>query len=204
MSFPDDFLFGAATSSFQIEGAAEARGPSIWDTFCREPGKVAKGHTGDVACDHVARFRDDVELMAELGVSAYRFSISWPRVLPAGRGAASLAGLDFYDRLVDALLEAGIQPWATLYHWDLPQALQDEGGWPERSTAEAFAAYTAVVAHRLGDRVGHWITHNEPWCVAMLGHEIGEHAPGWKDPAAALAAAHHVLWSHGLAVSVLR
>ena len=204
MSFPDDFLFGAATSSFQIEGAADRRGASIWDTFCREPGRVANGDTGDVACDHVARFREDVALMQELGVAAYRFSICWPRVLPAGRGAASLEGLDFYDQLVDALLEAGIEPWVTLYHWDLPQALQDEGGWTVRSTAEAFAGYAAVVANRLGDRVGHWITHNEPWCVAMLGHELGEHAPGWKDPSAALAAAHFVLWSHGLATSVLR
>jgi beta-glucosidase len=203
-SFPESFLWGAATSSFQIEGDPGGRGQSIWDTFCRQPGKVLGGDTGDVACEHVARYRDDVQLLKELGVHAYRFSVAWPRVLPFGDAEVNEAGLDFYDRLVDELLAQGIDPWVTLYHWDLPQALQDHGGWPARRTVDAFVHFADVVSRRLGDRVGNWITHNEPWCVSILGHQQGLHAPGWKDPAAALAAAHHVLLSHGRAVPVLR
>jgi beta-glucosidase len=199
-------LWGAATSSYQIEGAwnEDGKGESIWDRYTHTPGHVIGGSTGDVACDHYHRWPQDVAMMRELGLQAYRFSIAWPRVLPAGRGAVNPAGLDFYSRLVDGLLEAGIKPVATLYHWDLPQALQDSGGWPARSTAEAFVEYADVVSRRLGDRVKTWITHNEPWCVSVLSHELGEHAPGWRDTAAAVYAAHHVLLSHGWAVPVLR
>jgi beta-glucosidase len=204
--FPPEFLWGVAASSFQIEGATreDGRGESIWDRFCTVPGNVRSGDTGDVACDFYHRYRDDIELMQELGVAAFRFSVSWPRVIPQGRGSVNAAGLDFYDRLVDALLAAGIRPFANLFHWDLPQALEDEGGWPERATAEAFVDYTAVVAERLGDRVKDWITHNEPFCTSWLGYGIGRHAPGRTDPAAALAATHHVLLSHGWAVDALR
>jgi beta-glucosidase len=202
--FPADFTWGAATSSFQIEGDAQGRGQSIWDTFCRQPGKVLGRDTGDVACEHVDRYLADVQLLKALEVRAYRFSVAWPRVLPFGEGEPVEAGLDFYDRLVDALLEAGIDPWVTLYHWDLPQTLQDHGGWPARRTVDSFVRFTDIMSRRLGDRVTHWITHNEPWCVAILGYQTGLHAPGWKDPAAALAAAHHVMLSHGLAVPVIR
>jgi len=202
--FPDGFLWGTATSAYQIEGDAAGRGHSIWDTFCRQPGRVAKRDNGDVACEHVARYRDDVKLLQQLGVSAYRLSIAWPRVKPYGEGEVNQAGLDFYDRLVDELLAAGIDPWVTLYHWDLPQALQDRGGWPARRTVDAFVGFADLMSRRLGDRVGHWITHNEPWCVAILGYQTGLHAPGWRDPAAALAAAHHLLLSHGKAVPVIR
>jgi beta-glucosidase len=207
VSFPRQFVWGAATSSYQIEGAASegGRGESIWDRYARTPGKVEDGSNGDVACDHYHRFRDDIALMKGLGLQAYRFSVAWPRIQPSGRGRANQAGLDFYSRLVDALLEAGITPFATLYHWDLPQPLQDEGGWPRRSTAEAFVEYTEIVARALGDRVKHWITHNEPWCASMLGHQRGIHAPGFReDWGAALAASHHLLLSHGWAVPVLR
>ncbi|MEP7120891.1 MAG: GH1 family beta-glucosidase [Byssovorax sp.] len=206
VSFPEGFLWGSATSAYQIEGAAreDGRGESIWDRFSATPGKVQDGTSGEVACDHYHRFRDDVRLMKELGLSAYRFSIAWPRVLPSGRGQVNPLGLDFYSRLVDALLEAGIQPFATLFHWDLPQALQDEGGWPSRATAQAFAEYADVVTRALGDRVKDWITHNEPWCTSMLSHQIGLHAPGLKDWGLALSASHHVLLSHGLAVPIIR
>ncbi len=204
LSFPSDFLWGAATSSYQIEGAEASRGPSIWDSFCRVPGAVEDGSDGSVACDHVERMRSDVALMKSLGLAAYRFSVSWPRVMPSGRGSVATAGLDFYDRLVDALLEAGITPWITLYHWDLPQALEDAGGWPVRQTADAFVDYTNTMARALGDRVKHWITHNEPWCASMLGYRSGRHAPGRTDLAASLAASHHLLLSHGWAVNVLR
>ncbi|HNP70502.1 MAG TPA: GH1 family beta-glucosidase [Kouleothrix sp.] len=206
LTFPSDFLWGAATSSYQIEGASEedGRGESIWDRFSHTPGKIADGSTGDVACDHYHRWREDVALLKELGVKSYRFSVAWPRIQPTGRGPANQAGLDFYSRLVDALLEQGIQPAATLYHWDLPQALQNEGGWPARATAEAFAEYADIVSRALGDRVKLWMTHNEPWCAAFLSHQIGEHAPGWKDWPAALAACHHLLLSHGWAVPVIR
>jgi beta-glucosidase len=206
ISFPEDFIWGTATSAQQIEGGADegGRGESIWDRFAATPGRITDGSNARVACDHFHRWREDVELLRWLGVDAYRFSIAWPRILPQGRGAVNAAGLDFYDALVDGLLEAGIRPFVTLYHWDLPQALQDRGGWAARETVDAFVEYTAAVVSRLGDRVGHWITHNEPWCVATLGHEQGHHAPGHRDPAEALRAVHHVLLSHGRAVEVLR
>lgn len=205
--FPKEFAFGAATSCYQIEGAAEAdgRGESIWDRFCAAPGNVVGGESGAAACDHYHRWRDDVKLMSELELDAYRFSLAWPRIFPAGTGDEPLkAGLDFYDRLTDALLEANIAPWATLYHWDLPQALQERGGWAARETADAFAGFADAASSRLGDRVKRWITHNEPWVVSMLGHLTGEHAPGKKDWGEALAAAHHVLLSHGLAAPLIR
>lgn len=204
--FPDNFLWGTATSSYQIEGAAteDGRGESIWDRFSKTPGKVNDGTNGDVACDHYHRYRDDIALMKDLGVRAYRFSVAWPRVLPKGRGEVNAAGLDFYDRIVDTLLAAGIEPFVTLYHWDLPQALQDEGGWTNRATAEAFVTYADVLSRRLGDRVKKWITHNEPWCASLLSHQIGLHAPGLRDYRAALSVSHHLLLSHGLAVPVLR
>jgi beta-glucosidase len=204
--FPAGFIWGAATSAQQIEGGRHAggRGDSIWDRFAAEPGRIADGSTPDVTCDHYARWREDIGLMKWLGLDGYRFSIAWPRILPAGRGAVNAAGLDFYDALVDGLLEAGIQPFPTLYHWDLPQPLQDAGGWCARGTVDAFADYAEVVARRLGDRVRRWTTHNEPWCAATLGHEEGHHAPGLKDPVRALAAAHHLLLSHGRATAVLR
>jgi beta-glucosidase len=204
-TFPEGFVWGAATASFQIEGATreDGRGESIWDRFCATPGKVANGDTGDPACDHYHRWRDDVALMRDLGLQAYRFSIAWPRIIPDGDGAVNQVGLDFYDRLVDELLAAGITPHVTLYHWDLPQTLQDRGGWPSRDTAHAFARYADVVARRLGDRVKHWITHNEPWCASWLSYWIGEHAPGLKN-GPALEAAHHLLLSHGLAAPAIR
>jgi beta-glucosidase len=183
---------------------ADGRGESIWDRFSSTPGKVANGDTGAVACDSYHRYREDVRLMQELGLNAFRFSIAWPRVVPDGRGEPNSAGLDFYDRLVDELLAAGIEPFATLYHWDLPQALEERGGWPARDTAEAFAEYVDVVSERLGDRVRHWITQCEPWVVSWLGYGMGEHAPGRTSDVDALAAAHHVLLSHGLAAEVLR
>ncbi|MDP9116629.1 MAG: GH1 family beta-glucosidase [Actinomycetota bacterium] len=206
MTFSDGFLWGAATSAYQIEGAVAegGRGVSIWDTFSHTPGKIAGGGTGDVACDHYHRFREDIAIMADLGLNAYRFSISWPRLSPTGRGEVNPAGLDFYSRLVDELLDHGIQPVATLYHWDLPQRLQDDGGWVERDTALRFAEYAAVAGRRLGDRIERFTTLNEPWCSAFLGHASGEHAPGTKDNAAALVAAHHLLLAHGLAVEALR
>jgi beta-glucosidase len=205
-AFPADFLWGVATSAYQIEGAwdEDGKGPSIWDTFTHTPGHVRDGATGDVACDHYHRWREDVDLLRRLGVRAYRFSVSWPRVLPLGHGPVNPGGLDFYDRLVDALIQAGVEPWVTLYHWDLPQALQDQGGWPRRQTAEAFADYAGVMARRLGDRVRWWLTVNEPSVAALAGHFTGEHAPGWRDPRAALRAAHHLLLGHGLAVRSLR
>lgn len=204
--FPTGFRWGAATAAYQIEGAAGegGRGPSIWDTFCRTPGKVLGGDTGDVAVDHYHRFTEDVALMSDLGLTAYRFSISWSRVQPSGTGAFNREGLDFYRRLVDTLLEAGIEPWPTLYHWDLPQPLEDKGGWPERETAHRFAEYAAHVHAALGDRVHHWTTVNEPWCAAFLGYASGEHAPGRLDPSASLLAAHHLMLGHGLAVEAMR
>ncbi|AWZ08779.1 MULTISPECIES: GH1 family beta-glucosidase [unclassified Streptomyces] len=205
-TFPSDFLWGAATAAYQIEGAAreDGRTPSIWDTFSHTPGKVFEGHTGDVAVDHYHRFREDVRLMSELGLNAYRFSVSWSRVQPTGRGPVVQRGLDFYRRLVDELLAAGIEPALTLYHWDLPQELEDAGGWPERSTAERFAEYAGLVADALGDRVRRWTTLNEPWCSAFLGYGSGVHAPGRTDPVAALRAAHHLNLGHGLAAQALR
>ena len=206
LRFPDGFAWGTATASYQIEGAhdADGKGESIWDRFSHTPGKVANGDTGDVACDHYHRYREDVGLMSELGLKAYRFSISWPRVYPTGRGQLNNAGLAFYDRLVDSLLAAGLQPFVTLYHWDLPQALQDEGGWPSRRTAYDFRDYAAVVGKRLGDRVKHWITLNEPWVIAYLGYLFGVHAPGIQDLRQAVQASHNLLLSHGLAVRALR
>ncbi len=206
LQFPSDFVWGAATSAFQIEGAAAegGRGESIWDRFCLAPGRIANGDHAQVACDHFHRFKEDVALLADLGIPAYRFSIAWPRIFPDGRGRFQPAGLDFYGRLVDELLRRGITPYATLYHWDLPQALQDRGGWPHRDTAGAFLDYVDIVTRTLGDRVRHWFTHNEPWCVAMLGHAQGIHAPGLRDGPAALAAAHHLLLSHGQAVPLIR
>jgi beta-glucosidase len=205
-SFPDDFIWGAATASYQIEGAADAdgRGESVWDRFSATPGKVRGGDSGAIACDFYHRYPDDVALMSELGLDAFRFSIAWPRVLPEGRGRVNPAGLDFYDRLVDELLGRGIQPFATLFHWDTPQALEDAGGWPARATAEAFVEYADAVVSRLGDRVRHWITHNEPWVCAWIGHAWGEHAPGRTSEADAAAAAHHLLLSHGWAAAAIR
>jgi beta-glucosidase len=205
-SFPEGFRWGAATASYQIEGAATAdgRGPSIWDTFSHTPGKIRNGDTGDVACDHYHRYREDVALMAELGLHDYRFSIAWPRVVPTGSGAVNEAGLDFYSRLVDELLANGIRPVATLYHWDLPQPLQDAGGWLNRDTAARFAEYAGVVARRLGDRVPLFTTLNEPWCAAFLGHASGDHAPGLTDDASALQAAFHLLLAHGFGLQALR
>ncbi|OGF14502.1 MAG: beta-glucosidase [Candidatus Eisenbacteria bacterium RBG_16_71_46] len=205
-SFPDGFLWGVATSAQQIEGGSSqgGRGESIWDRFAATPGRIADGSDARVACDHYHRWREDVGLLKWLGVGAYRFSIAWPRIVPGGRGAINASGLDFYDALVDALLAAGVLPFVTLNHWDLPQPLQDRGGWGARATAEAFVEYAGAVSARLGDRVRHWATHNEPWCIATLGHEQGEHAPGHRDPAEALRVAHHLLLSHGWAVETLR
>jgi beta-glucosidase len=204
--FPDGFVLGAATAAYQIEGAAAADGrtPSIWDTFSALPGRVVGGHTGHVATDHYHRYREDIALMKSLGLNAYRFSVSWPRVQPDGAGPANPQGLDFYRRLVDGLLEQGIQPWLTLYHWDLPQPIEDSGGWPSRDTASRFAEYASIVHSALGDRVRHWTTLNEPWCSAFLGYGSGVHAPGRQDAAAAVRAVHHLLLGHGLAVQVIR
>jgi beta-glucosidase len=206
LRFPENFVWGAATAAYQIEGAAtdDGRGPSIWDTFSRTPGKVHHGHTGDVACDHYHRYADDVALMAELGLKAYRFSVAWPRIQPDGTGPVNPRGLDFYDRLTDALLDRGIDPIVTLYHWDLPQTLQDRGGWTNRETAEHFATYATAVHARLGDRIRTWTTLNEPWCSAYLGYGNGVHAPGERDPGAAFTAVHHLLLGHGLAARALR
>ncbi|RAR56660.1 broad-specificity cellobiase [Paraburkholderia unamae] len=205
--FKEDFVWGVATSSYQIEGAAheDGRGASIWDAFCRVPGKVVNGESGDVACDHYHRFEQDLDLMADLGVNAYRFSIAWPRVQPDGRGAFNEKGLAFYDRLVDGLLARGIQPFATLYHWDLPLALQEaQNGWENRDTAYRFADYARKIGGALGDRVASIATHNEPWCTAWLGNATGYFAPGNADLKKAAHVAHHLLLSHGLAVQALR
>src|SRR5688500_18924452 len=203
--FPRGFVFGVATSAYQIEGAHDADGkePSIWDVFCRRPGVIDDASSGDVACDHYHRYRDDVRHMAALGLDAYRFSISWPRVLADG-GKVNPSGLDFYDRLVDALLEHGIRPFATLYHWDLPQSLQDGGGWASRETVDRFAELARVVGTRLGDRVHDWITVNEPEVIAFVGHAYGQHAPGLRDSKLALRVAHHVLLAHRAATAALR
>jgi beta-glucosidase len=206
MSFAKDFVWGAATSSYQVEGAVQedGRGECIWHRFTHTPGKVAGGATGDVACDHYHRYREDVALMSDLGLQGYRFSIAWARVLPQGTGATNPAGLDFYDRLVDELLCKNIQPFVTLYHWDLPQALQDRGGWENPDSIGWFREYVDLMSRRLGDRVGHWITHNEPWVIAFLGNYIGAHAPGKRDLPTAYKVGHHVLLSHGAAVPVIR
>ncbi|MGH8870229.1 MAG: GH1 family beta-glucosidase [Actinomycetes bacterium] len=204
---PEGFLWGAATASYQIEGAVDedGRGPSIWDTFSATPGAVRHGDTGAIACDHYHRWETDLDLLTSLGLSAYRFSIAWPRVQPDGCGEVNQKGLDFYARLADGLRDRGIEPVATLYHWDLPLPLQeDSGGWASRETAERFAAYAALVHEALGDRITRWITLNEPWVSSFLGYGAGVHAPGVRDGAQALAAAHHLLLGHGLAVQALR
>jgi beta-glucosidase len=205
--FPKDFVWGVATASYQIEGAvfADGRGESIWDRFCRMPGRVAGGDRGDIACDHYHRYQEDVALMAELGVDSYRFSIAWPRVFPAGKGKPNPKGLDFYKRLLDELDKVGIKPMATLYHWDLPQALQEEyGGWVSRDVALYFQDYAAYVLEEIGERLPWVVTINEPWVAAMLGYGYGTHAPGIRDFKAALTAGHHLLYGHGLAVQAFR
>jgi beta-glucosidase len=204
--FPEGFLWGAATSAYQIEGAwnEDGKGPSIWDVFAHQTGRVVDGENGDVAADHYHRWREDVGIMADMGLKAYRFSIAWTRVLPQGTGAVNAAGLDFYDRLVDALLEHDIEPFPTLFHYDLPLALHERGGWANRETALAFGEYAAAVARRLGDRVTYWITHNEPAVTAGLGYLTGEHAPGRRNPIAAMHAVHTLLLSHGHAVEAIR
>ena len=205
-ALPHDFLWGTATSAYQIEGAVaeDGRSPSIWDTFSHTPGKIDGDDNGDVACDHYHRWREDIGLMRRLGLNAYRLSVAWPRVLPGGDGEPNPKGLAFYDELIDALLAAGITPSVTLYHWDLPQVLQDRGGWPERDTAEHFAAYASLVAARLGDRVTHWTTLNEPLCSAWIGHLEGKMAPGLTDLTAAVRASYHLLLGHGLATQAIR
>ncbi|MDR3107238.1 MAG: beta-glucosidase [Bifidobacteriaceae bacterium] len=206
IDLPRGFLWGTATAAYQIEGAtrADGRGASIWDTFSHTPGKVSHGDTGDVACDHYHRWEEDLDQLAKLGASAYRFSIAWPRVQPNGAGPANRAGLDFYDRLVDGLAARGVKAVATLYHWDLPQALEDRGGWPVRDTAYRFADYAHLVAEALGDRIAIYTTLNEPWCAAFLGYAAGIHAPGLTSPLAALRAAHHLNLGHGLAAQAVR
>lgn len=204
--FPDGFLWGTATASYQIEGAAyeDGRSESIWDRFSHTPGKVKNGDTGDIACDHYHLYKQDVALLKQLGARSYRFSVAWPRVLPDGSGRVNPKGLAFYDRLVDELLAAGIQPFVTLYHWDLPTALHDRGGWVNRDIASWFSDYAAIMARALGDRVKYWITLNEPWCTSFLSYEIGEHAPGLRNPALAVQVAHHTLLAHGMGSQAIR
>jgi len=207
MSFPPGFTWGVASASYQIEGAAseDGKGPSVWDMFCRKPGAIWQGQNGDVACDHYHLWRDDIRLMKELGIKAYRFSISWPRVIPDGTGRVNPKGMDFYSNLVDALLEAGIEPWVTLFHWDYPLALYHKGGWLNRDSADWFSEYASVITQHLSDRVTHWMTHNEPQCFIGLGLEKGEHAPGDKlrfDEV--LLAIHHTLLAHGKGVQSIR
>jgi beta-glucosidase len=206
MAFPKDFLWGVAASSYQIEGGAltEGRGECIWYNFSHTPGKVQDGDTGDVACDHLHLYKEDVKLMADLGVQAYRFSVSWPRVIPEGTGRVNEQGLDFYDKLVDELLKYGIQPYLTLNHWDFPQALQNKGGWANSDSVGWFAEYTDVMTRSIGDRVRGWITHNEPWCVSILSNLLGVHAPGLNDPQTAYRVAHHLNLAHGAAMGVIR
>jgi beta-glucosidase len=206
MRFPEGFAWGVSTSSYQIEGGApdDGRGVSIWDTYCATPGRVKNGDTGTVACDHYHRYEEDLDLIKGLGASIYRFSIMWPRVLPEGIGATNATGLDFYDRLVDAQLARGLDPWPCLYHWDLPQALQDKGGWANRDCAAWFADYAELMMRRLADRCANWVTFNEPNVSAWIGYEVGRHAPGLADPRAAVRAAHHINLGHGRAVKLLR
>jgi len=204
--FPDEFMWGAATAAYQIEGGAkeDGRGPSVWDVFSHTPGRVFAGDTGDVACDHYHLWESDLDLMADLGVKAYRFSIGWSRVMPTGEGTVNEPGMAYYDRLVDGLVQRGIRPFVTLNHWDLPQALEEQGGWRSRATIGAFVAYATAAVERLGDRVGDWATHNEPWVISWLGHLTGIHAPGRRSLDEALAVGHHLLLSHGRAVRMLR
>ncbi len=206
MQFPEGFLWGTGTSAYQIEGAVheDGRSPSIWDTFCRTEGKVKNGDTGDVACDHYHRYEEDLDLMARLGLKSYRFSVAWPRVLPDGSGRVNQKGLDFYKRIAEGCLQRGIRPMITLYHWDLPQVLQDKGGWANRDVVEQFAALTDVTVRALGDLVPDWITHNEPWVAGVLGYSWGVHAPGLKDEWTSLQAIHHMLLSHGRSVQAFR
>src|SRR5579871_1515817 len=205
MHFPEGFVFGLSAAAYQIEGAAQEDGrrPSIWDTFCKTPGKVRHGDTGDIACDHYHRVEEDLDLLASLGVTGYRFSVAWPRILPEGTGSPNQKGLDFYKRMLERLLDRSIEPMVTLYHWDLPQPLEDQGGWRSRATSQRFAEFAALVAEEL-DGVARWITLNEPWCSAFVGHLEGRHAPGVTDLGAALTAAHHLLLAHGLALDALR
>lgn len=204
--FPDGFLWGTATAAYQIEGAwnEDGKSPSIWDTFCRQPGKIKDASNAETAADHYHRYQEDVQIMADLNMNAYRFSISWPRILPDGRGRVNEKGLDFYDRLVDTLLNKGIRPFVTLYHWDLPQALHDQGGWTTREIVNAFAEYARIVAARLGDRVTDWMTHNEPSVISLLGYFTGEYAPGEINPMGTFQCAHHLFVSHGLATQAIR
>jgi beta-glucosidase len=204
--FPKDFTWGCSSAAYQVEGAwnEDGKGPSIWDTFVHTPGHIINNETADVTVDHYHRYKEDASLMKELGVNAYRFSIAWTRILPRGTGAVNQAGLDFYDHLVDELLKNKVEPYICLFHWDLPQALQDKGGWPNRETAYAFAEYARIVTERLSDRVKVWMTHNEPWVAAMAGYFSGEHAPGNKDVSAAFKTLHHLLLSHGLAAEAIR
>ncbi len=206
ISFPEDFTWGCASSAYQVEGAwnEDGKGPSIWDTFVHTPGRIANNETGDIAVDHYHRYKDDVTLMKELGLAAYRFSVSWARILPNGTGPLNQAGLGFYDRLVDELLEKKIEPYLCLFHYDLPQALQDKGGWPSRDCAYAFAEYAHIMTSHLSDRVRIWMTHNEPWVAAMAGYFTGEHAPGVKEPVTGFKALHHLFLSHGLAAEAIR
>jgi beta-glucosidase len=204
--FPEGFLWGAATSAYQIEGAwnEDGKGESIWDRFAHTPGAIADGDSGDIACDHYHRYRDDVALMRDLGLQAYRFSVSWPRVLPGGRGTINRSGMDFYESLVDALLENGIEPFLTLHHWDLPQALQERGGWLSPDTGKSFAEYASLMADRLGDRIRRWVTFNEPAVIVRNGYWIGDHAPGQRDRAQGLTARHQLMIAHGRAVEAMR
>jgi len=206
LTFPKNFIWGVATSAYQIEGAwnEDGRGASIWDTFSHTPGKVVNNENADMAADHYHHWKEDIALMSELGIQAYRFSTAWPRILPDGTGKVNKKGLDFYDRIVDELLKRKIEPYVCLFHWDLPQALQDKGGWPDRDTTAAFAEYARIVAGRLGDRVTTWFTHNEPWVAAFVGYFLGDHAPGKKDLPAAVKSLHHILLSHGLAADAIR
>ena len=206
LTFPKDFIWGVATSAYQIEGAwnEDGRGASIWDTFSHTPGRVVNNENGDVAADHYHRWKEDIALLSDMGIQAYRFSTAWPRILPEGTGKVNKKGLDFYDRIVDELLKRKIEPYVCLFHWDLPQTLQDKGGWPNRDTSAHFAEYARVVAGRLGDRVKVWFTHNEPWVAAFVGHFLGDHAPGKKDIGAAVKSLHHILLSHGLAADAIR
>ncbi len=206
MSFPEDFSWGSATASYQIEGAYQdgGRSMSIWDTFSHTPGKVFQGHTGDVACDHYHRYMEDIKIMKDLGIQSYRFSLAWPRIIPNGTGERGKHGIDFYSRLIDALLDAGIQPTATLYHWDLPQVLQDKGGWANRDIVGWISDYATVAAEEFGDRVANWVTINEPWCVTWLGYFHGVHAPGIKDLDQAIASSHHTALAHAEITRALR
>jgi beta-glucosidase len=206
LNFPENFLWGAATASYQVEGAVDedGRGTSIWDTFSHTPGKIHHGDTGDIACDQYHRLEEDLNLMSELGLQAYRFSVAWPRIQPEGSGPVNQNGLDYYRRLVDGLRQRSIEPMLTLYHWDMPQALEDLGGWTNRETSERFADYSEIVYEALSDSVGFWITLNEPWVSAWMGYGLGVHAPGHKDSSKALAATHHLLLGHGLAMERMR